>query len=262
MNIIQTILLGVIEGITEFLPISSTFHLIWANILFGIEQTDFVKLFTVVIQAGAILAVVLLYWKDLLTNRDMMLKIAATFLPTAIIGYVLYSIIKGVFFESIGFTTTVFIIVGFIFLLIEQLVSKKKVILEKSIKSLTLKDAVIIGFVQALAVVPGVSRAGSVIIGMMMLKYKREESAKYSFLVSVPTILGASLFDLYQMQEVLYSNMNAVFILVLGTVVAFASAYFGVKWFIEYLQRNSLSLFGWYRIVVGIILLFILGMSP
>lgn len=261
MNILQTIILGIVEGITEFLPVSSTFHLIWVSTLLGIDQTDVVKLFEVVIQAGAIFAVVLLYWKDLLTNRNMMMKVFVTTIPTAIIGLGLYSTIKDVFFESIHFTTIVFILVGVGFLLIEYLVSKKKFLPQKSITSLTLKDAVIIGFVQALAVVPGVSRAGSVIIGMMLLNYRREESAKYSFLVSVPIILAASLYDLYVMQEVLLSSSNVVTNLLLGIIVSFISAYIGVKWFVGYLQKNSLVLFGWYRIVVGIILLLILGMS-
>jgi undecaprenyl-diphosphatase len=261
MNIIHTIILGIIEGITEFLPISSTFHLIWTSKLLGITQTDFVKLFLVVIQAGAIFAVVLLYWKDFFTNMKMMMHIIATFIPTAIVGLLLYKIIKGVFFESIGFTTIVFTLVGVVFLIVEYLIKKDSIKIEKSLEKLSIKDAVIIGFIQALAVVPGVSRSGSVIIGMLLMKFKREEAAKYSFLVSVPTIGAAAILDLYEMRDVLLSNKNGIFILVLGSVIAFVSAYIGVKWLITYLQKNSLSLFGWYRIVAGIILLLTLGMG-
>lgn len=261
MNIFEIITLGIVEGITEFLPISSTFHLIWTSNLLGIAQTDFVKLFLVVIQAGAILAVVLLYWRDFFTNRSMIINIIATFLPTAIIGYGLYGTIKGVFFESTGFTTGVFILVGILFLVVEQLIQKKKLQPNKELKSLTIKDAIIIGFIQALAVVPGVSRSGAVIIGMLFMKFKREESAKYSFLVSVPIILAASLFDLYEMQDILSANTDAVPTLVVGSIIAFISAYIGIKWLIGYLQKNSLALFGWYRIVVGIILLLILSMG-
>ncbi len=261
MNMIQTIILGIVEGITEFLPISSTFHLIWTSQLLGIVQTDFVKLFLVVIQAGAILAVVLLYWKDFFTNRQMLINIIATFFPTALIGFGLYKIIKGLFFESTGFTTIVFILVGILFLVVEQLIEKKKLQPNKELKSLTLKDAIIIGFIQALAVIPGVSRSGSVIVGMLFMKFKRDEAAKYSFLVSAPTIFAASLFDLYEMQDVLTSSSDAIPTLIIGSIVAFISAYIGVKWLIGYLQKNSLALFGWYRIVVGIILLLILAMG-
>lgn len=259
MDILQVITLGIVEGITEFLPISSTFHLIWTSQLLGIAQTDFVKLFLVVIQAGAILAVVLLYWRDFFTNRAMMINIVATFIPTAIIGYTLYGIIKGVFFESTTFITIVFILVGVLFLFVESLIDKKKLQPSKELKSLTKKDALLIGLIQALAVIPGVSRSGSVIIGMLFMKFKREEAAKYSFLVSAPTIFAASVFDLYEMQDVLISNTDAIPTLIFGSIVAFISAYIGVKWLIGYLQKNSLSLFGWYRIVVGIILLLILS---
>ncbi len=261
MQLFEIIILGIVEGITEFLPISSTFHLIWTSNLLGIVQTDFVKLFLVVIQAGAILAVVLLYWKDFFTNRAMMMNIVATFFPTALIGFGLYKIIKGLFFESTGFTTIVFILVGILFLIVEQLIEKKKLQPNKELKSLTIKDALLIGLIQALAVVPGVSRSGSVIVGMLFMKFKREEAAKYSFLVSVPTIFAASLFDLYEMQDVLTSSNNAIPTLIIGSIVAFISAYIGVKWLIGYLQKNSLALFGWYRIVVGIILLLILAMG-
>lgn len=260
MNIIQTTILGIVEGITEFLPISSTFHLIWTSSLLGIPQTDFVKLFLVVIQAGAILAVVFMYWKEFFTNLKMMIHILATFIPTAIVGLLLYKIIKGVFFESIGFTTTIFIIVGIIFLAVEHLIKKDSIKIEKSLEKLSIKDAVIIGLVQSLAVIPGVSRSGSVIVGMLLMKFKRGEAAKYSFLVSVPTIGAAALLDLYEMKDVLASNSNAILILIFGIIIAFVSALIGIKWLIGYLQKNSLSLFGWYRILVGIILLLLLGM--
>jgi undecaprenyl-diphosphatase len=131
MNIFQSAFLGIIEGITEFLPISSTFHLIWTSTLLNLSQSDFIKLFEVVIQAGAIFAVVLLYFKEVLKSRELMVKIMATFLPTAAIGFVLYKFIKGFFFENLLLTTSVFIVIGLVFILIEQLVSKKKLKLDK-----------------------------------------------------------------------------------------------------------------------------------
>lgn len=261
MNIIDIIILGVVEGITEFLPVSSTFHLIWTSRLLSLPQSDFVKLFQVVIQAGAIVAVVLLYWKEVLTNMNLMKKLILSFIPTAIVGYVLYETIKDVFFESIISTTIVFIVVGIIFLLVEKLIKHDKIKMASDITSLSYRDALLIGAFQALAVVPGVSRAGAVLVGMMLLGYKRGESAKFSFMLSIPTILAATVFDLLQMRDVAFAQSGNSVLLLFGSVVAFVSAIIGVKWLISYLQKNSLELFGWYRIGVGILLLLVLTLS-
>lgn len=262
MTIIQTFILGIVEGITEFLPVSSTFHLIWISRLLGLVQSDFVKLFQVFIQSGAILAVVFLYWKEILSSSALMKRLILSFIPTAFVGYFLYSMIKGVFFESIQFTSTVFIIIGVIFLIVEYLIGRRIIKIKKEITILTYKDAVLIGLFQALAVVPGVSRAGAVLVGMMILGYRRDESAKYSFMLSIPTILAASVFDFWEMKDVVLQDNGSILTLTIGTVVAFISAYFGITWLIRYLQQHSLVIFGWYRIVLGIILLLVLSMSP
>ncbi|MEO6508885.1 MAG: undecaprenyl-diphosphate phosphatase, partial [Patescibacteria group bacterium] len=190
MNIFQSIILGVVEGITEFLPISSTFHLIFASKLLDIPQNDFLKLFEVVIQGGAILSVVILYIKELLSDRELLKKVIVSFLPTATIGFVLYKVIKNVFFEADLLMLAVFLIVGIIFIVVEK--SHRNQALTQPIDKLTYKDAFIIGLVQALAVIPGVSRAGSVILAMIFLGYNRPNAAKYSFMLSIPTILAAS----------------------------------------------------------------------
>lgn len=262
MNIIQAIILGVVEGITEFLPISSTFHLIWTSTFLQLEQSEFIKLFEVFIQGGAILAVIFLYFKEVMRDRILFVKLVLSFIPTAVVGFLLYKVIKGVFFERIDVTTIAFVIVGILFLVVEYFIQKRWLKIERNVSKLTYLQAILVGFIQALAILPGVSRAGAVMVGMMFFGYKRSEAAKYSFMLSVPTILAASLYDLYKMRDVAFESTDKFGILMVGFIVAFASAYFVVKWLIKYLQHNSLAFFGWYRIVVGIILLILLAMHP
>jgi undecaprenyl-diphosphatase len=262
MNIIQAIILGIVEGITEFLPVSSTFHLIWTSTFLNLEQTDFVKLFEVFIQGGAIFAVIFLYFKEIITNRQLFIKLVLSFIPTAVVGFVLYKIIKDVFFERMDVITIVFFIVGAIFLIVEYFIQKGALKIDKNIDKLSYKQAIGVGLIQSLAVVPGVSRAGAVILGMMFLGYKRNESAKYSFMLSIPTILAASVYDLYKMRTVAFESADKFSLLLIGFIVAFASAYIVVRWLIKYLQNNSLVLFGWYRILACIILLVVLVLYP
>lgn len=257
MNIIHVLVLSIVEGITEFLPVSSTFHLILTVKLLNISQNDFVKLFEVFIQAGAILSVVLIYFQSIIKDRELMKKTVVSFIPTAIIGFVLYKFIKTVFFNSPYLMTSVFILFGIIFLVVEYLVNQKKIKLHMDVKNLSYQQAIIVGLIQSLAVIPGVSRAGAVIISMMFLGYKRDESARYSFILSIPTIFAASFYDLYKMREVAFQNMNNAGLLLVGFIGAFICSYFVIKWLLAYLQKNSLVLFGWYRIVLGIIILLI-----
>ncbi len=258
MDILHTIILGIVEGITEFLPISSTFHLIWTSRFMGIEENELVKLFNVFIQSGAILAVVFLYWKEILTNRELFTKLVISLIPTAVVGLVLYDMIKGIFFESELGTTIIFILVGFIFLLVEYLIVKKVLFPKNDIKNLTYSQALLVGLFQALAVIPGVSRAGAVLVGMMILGFNRSESAKYSFMLSIPTIAAASLFDFIEMRDVVFASTDNMITLIIGSLVALVSAFIGVKWLIRYLQNHSLAIFGWYRIILGIILILFL----
>ncbi|CAN5183543.1 undecaprenyl-diphosphatase UppP [soil metagenome] len=261
MNITHSIILGIVEGITEFLPISSTFHLIWTSTLLNLKQTEFIKLFEVFIQGGAILAVVFLYWQEVLRNFSLFKKLIVSFIPTAVVGLVLYKIIKGIFFESTITMTVIFILVGVLFLIVEYLIKKGKIVTKREIESMTYREAITVGLYQSLAVMPGVSRAGSVMFGMMSMGFRREEAAKYSFMLAIPTILAASALDLIKMRDVVIANSSRLDVLIIGFVVAFISALFVVKWLIGYLQTNTLKTFGWYRIVAGIILLLILWSS-
>ena len=259
MNYIHAIILGIVEGITEFLPISSTFHLIYTAKALGIHDSEFTKLFEVFIQSGAILAVFLMYVKTLWNDRELAYKALVSFIPTAIVGLVLYKVIKSIFFETDWLMIGMFFLIAFVFFAIEYAITKKKLTIEKDVKSLSYKQAIIIGLAQSLAVVPGVSRAGSVIVAMVLLGYRRDEAARYSFVLSIPTIFAASAKDLFEMREIVTSNANNAGLLFVGFVTAFISAYFVVKWLIGFLQKNSLTPFAWYRIVVGIILLGIFG---
>lgn len=255
MNILQSLILGIVEGLTEFLPISSTFHLIMASRLLGLVSSDFLKLFEVVIQSGAIIALLFLYTKTLLGDPKLIKNVLASFLPTAIVGYGLHRIIKTVFFEFDLLMLGVFIGMGILFLLLEKYFSPRPQLLSKQISALTLKQSLLIGLSQALSVVPGVSRAGSVIVAMMCLGYKRDEAAKYTFLLSLPTILGASALDLYQGRELLSGLSGSWLLVSVGFVTAFVVAYLVVKWFTQYLASHTLAIFGWYRLVVAAILL-------
>lgn len=258
MSILQSFILGIIEGLTEFLPISSTFHLIFASQFLRIAQNEYVKMFEVVIQSGAICSLLFLYLKSLLTDRNLTLKVATSFIPTAVVGAILYKVIKGIFFGSNLLMIASFVFIGLVFLAVEWLVSKRKLILKKSLTDLTYKEAIGVGFIQSLAVIPGVSRAGSVIVGMMSMGYRRDESARYTFLLSLPTILAASALDLYKGREILTSLTQNLSTLVVGFVTAFIVAYLVVKWLLKYLSNNTLKIFAWYRFILAGILIFTL----
>ena len=258
MNIIHSFVLGVVEGVTEFLPISSTAHLIITSKLVGISQTEFIKFFEVFIQSGAILSVVIMYFKFLLNHKELVIKIFVSFIPTAVIGFILQKLIKNVFFESYYLIIGSMSLIGVAFLVFEFLVKKEKISLKKSIKDLSYKEAFFTGLGQSLAVVPGVSRAGIVMLTMMGQGYKRSEAAMYSFMLAIPTIFAASLFDLIKFDlKQLSDNSNLLFLIV-GFITSFIFAYISISWLIDFLKKNSLIIFGVYRIILAITLLLFL----
>ena len=255
MNIFHAVILGVVEGITEFLPISSTFHLIFTSRLLGVGQNDFTKLFEVFIQSGAILSVALLYITDVVKSKELIKKVIISFIPTALTGFILYKFIKNTLFENQILMIGIFAAVGVVFILVETMIRKKRMQLKKETQDISYKEALLIGLIQSLAIIPGVSRAGAVIISMILLKYRREEAAYYSFLLSIPTIFAASFFDLYKMRHLVSNYSNNWILLAVGFITAFVSSYFVVIWLIDYLKKNSLTNFGYYRFAVAIILL-------
>ncbi len=255
MHIFQSILLGVIEGVTEFLPISSTAHLILTSKFLGLKQTEFQTFFEVFIQSGAILSVLALYVRYILTHRTILKNLVVSFVPTAMIGFALHKIIKTVFFQSEPLIVGSMILIAMVFLLVERRVRSGSLQLKKKVENLTLVQSVMIGLAQSLAVIPGVSRAGIIIVAMMMMGFKRDESAKYSFMLAIPTIIAASALDLYQSRDMLAQSSSQIGLLAVGFVTAFITAYLSVKWLIRYLQTNTLTGFAYYRILLAIIVL-------
>lgn len=250
MTLLHATLLGIIEGLTEFLPISSTAHMIMGSRLMGLQQTEFLKFFEVFIQIGAIFAVVFLYFKQFF-NIKLIKQLAFSFVPTAIVGFLLYKVIKTIFFESNILIAVSLIVIGIVFILVEKMKLKE----HKSIASMSLQTAALIGLAQSLAVVPGVSRAGIVILSMMLLGFKRDEAAQYSFMLALPTLAAAALLDVIKMRSTKLS-FNEVEMVIVGTTIAFIVAYFSMKWFITFLQKKKLTPFGFYRIGIGIMSLF------
>ncbi len=251
MDFLQAIILGVVEGISEFLPISSTGHLILTTHLLGITQTEFVKTFEIAIQSGAILSVILLYWKKMLKDTELLKRVIVAFIPTAIVGFILYKFIKQFLLGNEIVVLSALLIGGLALILIEYFFKKTKFQKESEDHQITYKNAAIIGLFQAIAVIPGVSRSAASIVGAMLLGTSRKTAVEFSFLLAVPTILAATILDL---KETSFSfTSNEWMLLFVGFVVSFLSALVAIKWFIKFVQTNTFIPFGIYRIVLAVL---------
>lgn len=264
MSHAHTIILGIIEGITEFLPISSTAHIDIARELLGIVSTDFIKSFQITIQLGAILAVVFLYFKKLTTNINVIKNILIAFIPTGIIGFILYKIIKTFLLGNAVLAAVVLILGGIVIIYFENKFTKRKNNLyiknelntpERDIANLTTKELLILGTFQALAVVPGVSRSGAVIITGKVLGLSNILITEFSFLLAIPTMLSATAYDL--LKSGFSFSKNEWGSILLGFIVSFIVALIVVKWLIGYVKTHSFKIFGWYRIIFGLVMLII-----
>jgi len=256
MDIFNIIILSVVEGITEFLPISSTGHLILTSNLLQIPQTDFLKTFQIAIQSGAVLAVVNLYWRKLINDKGLILKAIAGLLPTLVVGLLLYSFIKDFLFESIQTISIALIVGGFIIVFLEYTLKgreKNKNNLVDDLSKVTYKQAFLTGLTQSLAVVPGVSRSAASIFGGMILKMNRKTATEFSFILALPTIMAATGFDLVQTAP--QFSANQIFQLFIGVAVSFIVSLLTIKWLIKYVSAHTFTNFGWYRIIIGIIFL-------
>ena len=254
MNFIQAILLSIVEGISEFLPISSTGHMILASDILKISQTSFVKDFEIVIQLGAIFAIVFLYWKSMSKNVEAWKKIIAAFIPTGIIGFLLFKIIKTYLLGN-SLITVASLFLGGIALIFLELIYKEKEHHVDKIENITYKNAVLIGICQSLAVIPGVSRSAATIVGALFLGTKRKAATEFSFLLAVPTMLAATGLDIVK-SNFSYS-FNEWLVLMTGFIGAFLVAVVVVKWFIKYVQTHTFIPFGVYRIIAAILFYFI-----
>lgn len=260
MEILKSIFLGIVEGITEWLPISSTGHMILVNEF--IENTGFTSsdLYLYVIQLGAIMAVVTLYFnklnpfapsKSLQEKKDtwqMWFKVVAACLPAAVIGLLLNDYMEH--FENWLVVSVMLIIYGVAFLFVER---KNKNAIVTDIKSMTYKTALLIGMFQVLSIIPGTSRSGATILGAMLIGCSRGVAAEFSFFLAIPVMVGVSFLKIITTEEVL--NLQNITVLITGMVVAYAVSMASIKFLMNYVRKHDFKSFGWYRIILGIIIL-------
>ncbi|PLY09633.1 MAG: undecaprenyl-diphosphate phosphatase [Arcobacter sp.] len=255
MTIFDSIILGIIEGITEFLPISSTGHLIVASEFLGIDQTGVTKAYEVIIQFAAILAVILNYpSKFTFKHIDLWTKIFIAFLPIAAIGFLFSTQVKAMF--SLQIVAIMFIVGGIVFLIVEKFYDESKHT-TSDVEDVTYKQSLYIGIAQIFALIPGTSRAGSSIIGAMLVGLNRKASAEFSFLLAFPVMCATTAYDLLKHYNELFSHTNLLNLTV-GFIISFIVAYLAIKIFLKFLENFTFVAFGIYRILFGIILLIIM----
>ena len=251
MNYIQAIIIAIIEGITEFLPVSSTGHMILAQSLMHVQDPEFAKTFEIVIQLGAIMAVLLLYIKRFFVGINIYLKLFVAFLPTGIIGLLAYKAIKHYLFNP--FTVSISLIAGGVVLILLDKWSAQKRSEFKEVEDISYVGALKIGLIQCLSMIPGVSRAAATIFGGVFSGFDRKQAAEFSFLLAIPTMFAASGYDLLKEKDNIHHD--DITILLLGAFVAFVVAIVAVKGFIAFLNKYGFKHFGYYRIILGVLFL-------
>jgi undecaprenyl-diphosphatase len=256
MNLLEAIILAIIEGLTEFLPVSSTGHMIIGSSLMGIAEDDFTKLFTIVIQLGAILSVVVIYFKRFFQSVNFYLKLFVAFIPAAVLGILLSDKIDELL-ESPATVAVSLVVGGVILLFVDKWFNKPIIKEEKEISYIT---ALKIGFFQCIAMIPGVSRSAATIVGGMSQKLTRSAAAEFSFFLAVPTMLGATakkMLDFFKDGNSFTGEQ--INLLIVGNIVAFIVAFLAIKSFISFVSKNGFKVFGIYRIVVGLIILILIA---
>jgi undecaprenyl-diphosphatase len=252
MSIIEAIILAIVEGISEFLPVSSTGHMIIASSLMGIAENPFTKTFTVAIQLGAIFSVVVLYWKRFFQTINFYIKLFVAFLPAAVIGFLLNDYIDQLL-ERVEVVAVMLILGGIVFLFIDKLFKKTE---ENEVPEINYTTALKIGFFQTIAMIPGVSRSAATIIGGLTQKLTKKTAAEFSFFLAVPTMAAATGYKLLKFYKAGNGfSSDEIMILLVGNAVAFIVAMLAIKSFIQFLTNNGFKLFGYYRIVLGAIIL-------
>lgn len=256
MNTFQAIFLAVIEGLTEFLPVSSTGHMILGSSLMGIQSDNFVKLFTVAIQLGAILSVIVLYFKRFFQSFNFYFKLLTAFIPAVFFGLLLSDKIDQLLESPLGVAIAL-LIGGVILLFVDKWFSDGDI---DNTDEISYSTAFKIGLFQCLSMIPGTSRSASTIVGGMSQKLSRKAAAEFSFFLAVPTMFGATakkLYDFYKDGYVI--STEEIRLLVIGNLVAFIVAMLAIRYFITFLQTRGFRIFGWYRIIVGGIILVLLA---
>lgn len=260
MSLIQALILALVEGLTEFLPVSSTGHMIIASSVLGIAADPFTKMFTVAIQFGAILSVVVLYWKRFFQTFDFYFKLLVAFLPALVLGLLLSDFIDQLL-ERVEVVAAMLIFGGVVFLFIDKLFQESE---EKGGNEVTYKTAFRIGLFQTLAMIPGVSRSAATIIGGLTQKLNKKTAAEFSFFLAVPTMLAATAYKLLKFYLDGYTfGSREISLLAFGNVAAFVVAILAIRTFIAYLTKHGFKIFGYYRIAVGaaILALYWLGID-
>ncbi len=272
MNTLEAIIIAIIEGLTEYLPISSTAHMGFAAGLMGMPESEFLKMFQVSIQFGAILSIVVLYWKKFFdfSNFNFYIKLAIAVIPALGLGYLLDDKIEAVLGNQIAISS-VLILGGIILIFVDKWFKEPKITDEKEI---SIKTAIIIGFFQCLAMMPGTSRSAASIIGGMTQGLSRKAAAEFSFFLAVPTMLAVTVYSVFvktwgkgtinEMKgyEMILQDNHHILLFVIGNVVAFVTAMIAVKFFISILTKFGFKVWGWYRIIIGIVLLIYFWNNP
>lgn len=249
MTLLQAFILGIVEGITEFLPISSTGHLILASEWMGLERTEFLKTFEIAIQSGAIFAVLVLYGKSLLNRLQTLRLVIIAFIPTAILGLLLHKLIKKYLFSGSEVVLCSLFIGGILLILFELwYIKREKQVLETG--EITSKQAFLVGVFQSLAMIPGVSRSAATIVGGLLLGMSRKAIVEFSFLLAIPTLLAATGLDLLKNASTITSDH--ILPLTVGLLTSFVVALLGIKFLIRYIQQHTFIWFGVYRIAVAV----------
>ena len=247
MDFITAFILGIVQGISEFLPISSTGHMILASHLMGLKHTEFLKSFEIAIQVGTILSVVVLYWRSLLVDFEVIKRLVVAFIPTGVLGLTLYKLIKG---YLLGSETVVLcsLLIGGIFIVAFEYWYREKEDATSEIREISYKNAVIIGLFQSIAMLPGVSRSASTILGGLWLGLKRKTIVEFTFLLAVPTMLAATGYDLIKSGS--QFSFDQIQYLLVGFVTAFVVALLTIKFLLQFIKTHTFIPFGIYRIVL------------
>jgi undecaprenyl-diphosphatase len=252
MTIVQAIILSVVEGLTEFLPISSTGHLILAQRYLSVTTSEFSKTFDIVIQLAAILAVVWIFRQRLLSSVKVWRQSLIAFLPTGVVGFIMYKVIRNVFLENPLITVYALFLGGMMLLIVDRLKNLNRG--QKKFIELSEPNLISIGFFQSISIIPGVSRSAASIIGGLISGLSRSQAVEFSFFLAIPTMLAATGFDL--LKSGLSFSGQEYFILLVGCLFSFLSALVAVKFFLEFVKKNDFTVFAIYRILLAILVFF------